>query len=54
MRDAHVVSLRYRLETDKTVTFENPPPIEREINEFVAQLENGVLTCQMKEHYPSV
>jgi hypothetical protein len=54
MRDPHVVSLRYRLETDKTVTFENPPSIERETNEFVAQLENGILTFRMKEHYPSV
>jgi hypothetical protein len=54
MRDPHVVSLRYRLETDKTVTFENPTPIEQETNEFIAQLENSILTCQMKEHYPSV
>lgn len=54
MRDPHVVSLRYRLETDKTVTFENPPSIERETNEFIAQLENSILKCQMKEHYPSV
>ncbi len=54
MRDPHVVSLRYRLETDKTVTFEDPPSIERETNEFIAQLENSILKCQMKEHYPSV
>jgi hypothetical protein len=54
MRDPHVVSLRYRLETDPSLTFDNPPPIEQETDEFTLHLADGVLTCMMKAHYASV
>jgi hypothetical protein len=30
MRDPHVVELRYRLKTEETVTFDNPPLLERD------------------------
>ena len=30
MRDPYVVELRYRLKAEATVTFDNPPPLERD------------------------
>jgi hypothetical protein len=54
MSDPHVVALRYRLETDPSLTFANPPPCELETNEFTLRLADSVLTCMMKAHYASV
>jgi hypothetical protein len=53
MRDPHVVSLQYRLETDPGVTFQNPPPVEAETEAFLVRLDNGVATFQLKDHFPS-
>jgi hypothetical protein len=53
MRDPHVVSLRYRLEPSKNVTFDNPQPVQSEPDECRLRLENGVLTLEMKEHFAS-
>jgi len=53
MRDPHVVSLQYRLETDPSVTFQNPPPVENETPAFRLRLDNGVATFRLKDHFPS-
>lgn len=54
MRDPHVESLRYRLDTSETTTYENPPAVEVSRDEFECRLNDGVLTCRMREHYPTV
>jgi hypothetical protein len=54
MRDPHVKSLRYRLEIGKSVSYENPPPVEVDTHEFLIRLDKGILTCGLKEHYPSI
>jgi hypothetical protein len=54
MRDPHVESLRYRLETSVTTTYKNPPAVEVIRDEFECRLSDGVLTCRMKKHYPTV
>jgi hypothetical protein len=54
MGDPHVESLRYRLETSETITYENPPAVEVIRDEFECRLSDGVLTCGMREHYPTV
>jgi hypothetical protein len=54
MRDPHVESLRYRLKTPETTIYENPPAVKKIRKEFEYHLNNGVLTCHMREHYPAV
>ena len=54
MRDPHVENLRYRLKTSATTTYENPPAVEVIRNEFECHLDDGVLTCRMREHFPAV
>jgi hypothetical protein len=54
MRDPHVESLLYKLQMAQNVTYDNPSPLEIDYEEFSGCLENGVLTCQMKVHYPSI
>src|SRR3990172_2429812 len=54
MRDPHVVSLKYKLETTGYVSFENAPPVEAEEGSFSVRLENGIVTCKLKEHFSSV
>ena len=54
MRDPHVESLRYRLKTSETTTYENPPAVKVIRNEFECHLNDGVLICHMREHYPAV
>jgi len=54
MRDPHVKSIRYRLDTGKSVSYENPQPVEIETQQFSIRLDNGILTCGFKEHYPSI
>jgi hypothetical protein len=51
MRDPHVVELRYRLKTEETVTFDNPPPLERVTEAFYVHIANGSVTFRMKDHY---
>ena len=54
MIDPHVESLRYRLKTSETTTYENPPAVKVIRNEFECHLDDGVLTCRMREHFPAV
>ena len=51
MRDPHVVSLRYCLETDPSLIFDKPPPLERETDQVTLRLAEDMLTCKMKVHY---
>ena len=54
MRDPHVESLRYRLKTSATTIYENPPAVKVIRNGFECHLNDGVLTCHMRVHYPTV
>ena len=54
MRAPHVESLRYRLKTSATTNYENPPVVEVIRNEFECHLDDGVLKCRMREHFPAV
>lgn len=54
MRDPHVESLIYKLQTAQNVTYDNPSPLEIDYEEFSSRLDNDVLTCQMEVHYPSI
>jgi hypothetical protein len=51
MNDPHVVSLEYKLETDDTLKFDNPPPLEHDTGSFKARLADDLLTVTMKDHY---
>jgi hypothetical protein len=53
MNDPHVESLLYRLDTDPTLVFQNPPPLDYETPDFRLRLEDGLLTVTMKGHYAS-
>jgi hypothetical protein len=53
MRDPHVASLRYRFVAGETVSFDCPPPVERETEAFRMRLEDGVATFEMLEHHAS-
>lgn len=54
MRDPHVETLRYKLETGQEISYDSPPPVEVSTDTFEGSLSNGVLICHMKHHYPSV
>jgi hypothetical protein len=55
MNDPHVESLIYRVEANsEVIRFENPPPLVYETTAFRLRLEDGALTIEMKEHYPTV
>ena len=54
MRDPHVKSLRYKLKTHATTIYKNPPAVKVVRAEFECLLNDGVLTCHMREHYPAV
>jgi len=54
MRDPHVETLRYRVETANNVTYNNPPSIGVDEEEFNGHLEDGIFACEMKSHYPSI
>lgn len=51
MRDPHVQALNYRLVSVEGVEFQEPPPVERETEQFRLRLENGKARFEMKEHY---
>jgi hypothetical protein len=53
MLDPHVVSLHYLLETEKTMQFNNPPPLEGDEPEFSYRLADSKLTVTMKAHFPT-
>jgi len=50
MGDPHVVELRYRLKTEATVTFDDPPSLER-AEAFYVHVANCGVTFQIKDHY---
>ena len=58
MNDPHVVSVRYRLvpveRPNRTVAFENPPPIERTTPTFRLRLDKEVAVFELDEHHASV
>jgi hypothetical protein len=54
MRDPHVESLRYRLTTSSSTTFDAPPPVPVEKDDFRAELRDGILTVEMKQHCASI
>ena len=51
MRDPHVESLHYTLDTSYSLKFSNPPPIEGDQPEFKFKLEGDRLTATMKGHF---
>jgi hypothetical protein len=51
MKDPHVVSLEYKLETDDTLKFDNPEPRGYDAASFTVRLSDGVLTATMKDHF---
>ena len=53
MRDPHVVSLHYRLETSPTTSFRNPSPASQETSDFKMLLSDGIATFELTSHYPS-
>lgn len=51
-RDPHVVSLRYRIDRSKGVTFGNDTwPIVREVDAFRLSVTQETVTAQMKDHH---
>jgi hypothetical protein len=54
LNDPHVATLRYRLKTDASLTFDSPAPREDDTPAFALRLADGLLTCDMKAHFPSV
>ncbi|MGB8657132.1 MAG: hypothetical protein WCE90_05040 [Candidatus Zixiibacteriota bacterium] len=42
------------MDTNKSVTFDNPQAMECETNSFRLRLDNGLVTFEPKEHFPSV
>jgi hypothetical protein len=54
MRDPHVVTLRYRVETDETTSYVNPPPLNAVTDTFSLYLADNVLTITMTKHVSSV
>ena len=53
MKDPHVAALRYRVVLAETVSFDQPPPVERETEAFRMRLADGVATFEMVEHHAS-
>lgn len=54
MRDPHVEALRYRLEVDETISFQNPQPVEYETSIYKLRLDKDILTAKLKVHFSSV
>jgi hypothetical protein len=53
MRDPHVAALRYRLVPAETVSFDQPPLVERDTEAFRLRLLDGIATFEMVEHHAS-
>jgi hypothetical protein len=51
MSHLHVARLVYRLKTDGTWTFEDPPKVERQTDAFFHRLEDDMLYISMREHH---
>ncbi|MFH2011589.1 MAG: hypothetical protein ABIJ37_02610 [Pseudomonadota bacterium] len=54
MKDPHIVSLRYKLETISNVTFNDSPSIKDEIDSFQVFLDNGMAIVTLKDHFESI
>jgi hypothetical protein len=54
MNDPHVVSLRYRVKTDKSVSYNKPPAVNVSDTACDMTLVDDILTVTMKEHHPTV
>ncbi len=54
MNDPHVVSLRYRVKTDKSVSYNKPPAVNVSGTAYDMTLNDDVLIVTMKEHHPTV
>jgi len=53
MRDPHVVALRYRLVPTETISFDQPPTVERDTEAFQIRLADNIVTFEMLEHHAS-
>ena len=55
MSDPHVETFSYRIETDPTLVFDNPPPVEHLTKAFTVRPADGVVTVTvtMHEHHAS-
>ncbi|HMH48858.1 MAG TPA: hypothetical protein VK548_01400 [Candidatus Acidoferrum sp.] len=53
MKDPHVESLIYRVETEGTLHFQDPPPLDHQTHAFDLRVDDGRLTMTMKDHYAS-
>jgi hypothetical protein len=51
MTHSHVARLVYRLKTDGSRTFVNPPKVERQTDAFYLRLEDDMLYVLMREHH---
>jgi hypothetical protein len=51
MSHLHVARLVYRLKTDGTWTFEEPPKVERQTDAFFLRLEDDMVYVSMREHH---
>lgn len=51
MLDPHVVSIRYKVCTGQTVTYDSPPPISFSEPGFDGVLNGGILTITFKVHH---
>jgi len=54
MNDPHVEILIYKLKVADNITYDQPPALDIEYEEFTCHLEANQLTCTMKAHYPSL
>jgi hypothetical protein len=54
MNDPHVVSLRYRVKTDGSVSYNQAPEVTLDKSAYEMTLLDDVLTVRMKEHCPTV
>lgn len=53
MNDPHVVSLRYLLKTDQSLSYADAPRRHFENEAFKACLDKDVLLVELKDHFPS-
>jgi hypothetical protein len=54
MNDPHVVFLTYRIKPCSDLKFDNPPAVQHDNDVFKMTLADGMVTFEMKEHFPSI
>jgi hypothetical protein len=54
MRDPHVTTLHYRLETDGSTTYHGPPPVVLDTPEWSLNLDTDHVTVTMIHHFATV